>query len=170
MSSAEKEKAVREMIVRNYEKYYRIAYSYVFQEADALDIIQESAYKAIYKSDTLQKIEFVDTWICKIVMNEALRLLRARKREQIGLDNLPEEGEEDKVTDVDLHAALDRLSEEERAIVVLRYFEEQKISDIAQMMQLKENTVKSKLYRAIEKLKGMLVLSADDMSLRTPFA
>ena len=122
------------------------------------------------KSDTLQKIEFVDTWICKIVMNEALRLLRARKREQIGLDNLPEEGEEDKVTDVDLHAALDRLSEEERAIVVLRYFEEQKISDIAQMMQLKENTVKSKLYRAIEKLKGMLVLSADDMSLRTPFA
>ena len=42
-----KEKIVEKLLIENYEQYYRLAYSYVHNEADALDIVQEGAYKAI---------------------------------------------------------------------------------------------------------------------------
>ena len=66
---------------------------------------------------------------------------------------MPEQGQEDKIEDVDLQRALDKLDEKERSIVVLRYFEEEKIETIGQIMNLNVSTVKSKLYRAMDKLK-----------------
>ena len=47
MSDRKKEQAVERALTEGYEKYYRLAYSYVHNEADALDIVQEAAYKAI---------------------------------------------------------------------------------------------------------------------------
>ena len=69
------------------------------------------------------------------------------------MEEVPEQGQEDKIEDVDLQRALDKLDEKERSIVVLRYFEEEKIETIGQIMNLNVSTVKSKLYRAMDKLK-----------------
>ena len=91
MVQTDNETAIKEMLVKNYQKYYKIAYSYVYQEADALDIIQESAYKAMLKSELLKSLEYADTWICKIVMNEALQFLRKKKKEYVGLDQTEQE-------------------------------------------------------------------------------
>lgn len=55
MSDRKKEQAVERALTEGYEKYYRLAYSYVHNEADALDIVQEAAYKAILKSDSLKE-------------------------------------------------------------------------------------------------------------------
>ena len=153
MKASEKEALVHECLVKNYEKYYRMAYSYVFCEQDAMDIVQEGAYRAILKSDLLKQPEYVDTWICKIVINEALRFLKKNKLASVDMESLPEQGQEDQVEDIDLQRALDKLDEQERAIVVLRYFEEEKIETIGQIMNLNVSTVKSKLYRAMDKLK-----------------
>ncbi len=153
MKASEKEALVHECLVKNYEKYYRMAYSYVFCEQDAMDIVQEGAYRAILKSDLLKQPEYVDTWICKIVINEALRFLKKNKLTSVDMESLPEQGQEDQVEDIDLQRALDKLDEQERAIVVLRYFEEEKIETIGQIMNLNVSTVKSKLYRAMDKLK-----------------
>ena len=54
MKASEKEALMHECLVKNYEKYYRMAYSYVFCEQDAMDIVQEGAYRAILKSDCSQ--------------------------------------------------------------------------------------------------------------------
>lgn len=153
MKASEKEALVHECLVKNYEKYYRMAYSYVFCEQDAMDIVQEGAYRAILKSDLLKQPEYVDTWICKIVINEALRFLKKNKLASVDMESLPEQGKEDEVEDIDLQRALDKLDEQERAIVVLRYFEEEKLEDIGKTMNLNVNTVKSRLYRAMDKLK-----------------
>ena len=153
MKASEKEALVHECLIKNYEKYYRMAYSYVFCEQDAMDIVQEGAYRAILKSDLLKQPEYVDTWICKIVINEALRFLKKNKLASVDMESLPEQGQEDQVEDIDLQRALDKLDEQERAIVVLRYFEEEKIETIGQIMNLNVSTVKSKLYRAMDKLK-----------------
>ncbi len=75
------EAAVHDRLVKNYDKYYRLAYSYVHNEVDALDIVQEGAYQAIFKSDSLKKEEYADTWIYRIMINEALQFLRKRKTE-----------------------------------------------------------------------------------------
>lgn len=153
MKASEKEALVHECLVKNYEKYYRIAYSYVFCEQDAMDIVQEGAYRAILKSDLLKQPEYVDTWICKIVINEALRFLKKNKLASVDMESLPEQGKEDEVEDIDLQRALEKLDNQERAIVVLRYFEEEKLENIGKTMNLNVNTVKSRLYRAMDKLK-----------------
>ena len=49
MRASDKEALIHECLVQNYEKYYRMAYSYVFREQDAMDIVQEAAYRAILK-------------------------------------------------------------------------------------------------------------------------
>ena len=153
MKASEKEALVHECLIKNYEKYYRMAYSYVFCEQDAMDIVQEGAYRAILKSDLLKQPEYVDTWICKIVINEALRFLKKNKLASVDMESLPEQGKEDEVEDIDLQRALEKLDTQERAIVVLRYFEEEKLENIGKTMNLNVNTVKSRLYRAMDKLK-----------------
>ena len=153
MRGVDKEALVHECLVEHYEKYYRIAYSYTFQEQDALDIVQEGAYRAILKSDSLKNPEYADTWICRIMMNEAVRFLEKYRGRTTPMEELPEEGREDQMEDLDLRRALKKLSEMEQRIVVLRYFEEEKLTAIAKIMDLKESTVKSSLYRAVEKLK-----------------
>lgn len=153
MKRIEKEALVHRCLVEHYEKYYRIAYSYTFQEQDAMDIVQEGAYRAILKSDSLKNPEYADTWICRIMMNEAVRFLEKYRGRTVPMEEVPEEGCEDGTEDLDLRRALDRLNEEERRIVVLRYFEEEKLQTIARTMDLKVSTVKSRLYRAVEKLK-----------------
>ena len=153
MKASEKEALVHECLVKNYEKYYRMAYSYVFCEQDAMDIVQEGAYRAILNSDLLKQPEYVDTWICKIVINEALRFLKKNKLASVDMESLPEQGKEDEVEDIDLQRALEKLDNQERAIVVLRYFEEEKLENIGKTMNLNVNTVKSRLYRAMDKLK-----------------
>ena len=66
----EKERAVEETLLKEYDRYYRLAYSYVGNGDDAADIVQEGAYQAIYHSDSLQKTEYVGTWIYRIMLNE----------------------------------------------------------------------------------------------------
>ena len=83
MRSADKEALVHKCLTEHYEKYYRIAYSYTFQEQDAMDIVQEGAYRAILKSDSLKKPEYADTWICRIMMNEAVRFLENTEDAQL---------------------------------------------------------------------------------------
>ena len=87
------------------------------------------------------------------MMNEAVRFLKKYKGNTVPIENVPEEGAEDQIEDLDLKRALGMLNQEERSVVVLRYFEDEKISTIAGMLNLNENTVKSRLYRAVEKLK-----------------
>ena len=78
MKSSDKEALVHECLVKNYGKYYKIAYSYTFHEQDAMDVVQEGAYRAILKSDSLKQPEYADTWICRIMIREAIRFLEKK--------------------------------------------------------------------------------------------
>lgn len=49
-----KEAVIRSVLLENYQSYYRLAFSYVHQEADAMDIVQEGAYKAMAKAASLR--------------------------------------------------------------------------------------------------------------------
>ena len=71
-----KEQIVEETILEKYNSYYRLAYSYVHNEADAEDIVQNMAYNALRASRTLKNPEFVETWLYRILMNEIFRLLK----------------------------------------------------------------------------------------------
>ena len=67
-----------------------------------------------------------------------------------------ETGAEDTYEDFDLKSALLSLSDQERMIVELKYFEDMKLEDIAELMNINLSTVKSKLYRSMKKLRVQL--------------
>lgn len=143
---------ISEILTTEYAMFYRIAFSYVRNEADALDIVQESAYKAIYHAKKLKKPEYAKTWICRIVINEAISFLRKCKKEQTE-PMLMDVADREKEDMTDLRAALEKLAPEEKTVIILRFFEEMKLEEIAAVCEESVSTVKSRLYRTLKKLK-----------------
>ena len=150
--SRKQEDLIEQNLIENYSRYYRLAYSYVKNESDAMDIVQEAAYKAIYKSDTLKNEEYVGAWICRIVINEAYNILRKKQKEDYPSQEM-DLSQEDCYEDLDLLQAIQKLKEEEQTIIYLRYYEGKQLDEIAEITQEKLSTVKSRLYRAMNKLK-----------------
>ena len=148
----EKEQKVEQVLLENYNRYYRLAYSYVHKEADAEDIVQNAAYKAILNSDKLKQEAYASTWVYRIVLNEIYRVLAQKPTVSID-DAYVEQGKEDSYENLDLWRALELLDKEDKAVIELRYFEDMKFSDIAEVLQENVNTIKSRLYGALTKLK-----------------
>lgn len=145
------EELIKQCIIDNYEQYYRLAYSYVHNEPDALDIVQEGACRAIYYSHTLRKEDYVKTWVYRIIINEALTFLKKNKKTET-IEEI-EEGREDSYENIDLQRAMQRLGEPEGTIIRLRFFEDMKLEQIAEILHANVNTVKTKLYRSLKELR-----------------
>lgn len=146
------EDLVADQIMADYQALYRLAYSYVSNEEDAMDIVQESSYKAIQSCHKIKHREYVRTWLWRIVIHTALDFLRKNKKVVVGLGDY-EEGQADKYKDFDTLEALNILEPAEKSIVVLRFFEECRLQEIAELLDMNLNTVKTTLYRSLKKLK-----------------
>ena len=141
-----------QILTENYERYYRLAYSYMRNEDDALDVVQESAYRAIRDCRKVRNKDYLSTWIYRIVVNTALDMLRRKKKENI-TEELPEIPVEDQYQDLELRTVLNQLDDKSRTIILLRYFEDLTLEDIADIVGDNLNTVKARLYRSLKKLR-----------------
>lgn len=146
------EAEVERILLSNYEKYYRLAYSYAGNEQDAMDIVQESAYKAIRECNKIKELSYAGTWVYRLVINTALDFVRKRGRETSLPENLAQEYH-DTYQDIDVMEALKKLEAQERAIIILKYFEGLKLEEVARAVGENINTVKSRMYRALKKLR-----------------
>ena len=153
-----RDELIRRVLLENYESYYRLAFSYVHQEADAMDIVQEGAYRAMLRAETLREERFAETWVYRIMINEAKEYLRKNRREYAAVDeNL---AAEEVYGDIDLREAVDRLPDSERILIILRFYEDKELAEIAEILQENLSTVKSRLYRTLGKLREKLSVSA----------
>lgn len=153
-----KEQKIEQLLLENYNSYYRLAYSYVHNESDACDIVQNGAYRAILHSDTLRQEKYAATWLYRIMLNEIFRFVK--KERSLPLDVVEaEQGKEDTYENIDLQRALDMLPKEDKAVIELKYFEDMKLTEIAEVLNENVNTIKSRLYRGLKKLR---VEFADD--------
>lgn len=142
-------------IIENQDKFYRLAYSYVHNKEDALDVVQNAVCKALEHYWALRNEKAVKTWFYRILVNESLLFLKNRKEEYLTDEEalvLPyyERGYE--IQD-DLYLQINSLSEDVQSIIKLRFFEEMSLKEIADIMNLNLNTVKAKLYRGLKLLK-----------------
>ena len=146
---------IEKYIWQNKEKFYRLAYIYVQNKEDALDIVSDSIVKAIKNKSNLHDELTIKTWFYRIVVNTALDFIRKNKRVIYLSDEMlaREDGREDRYKDLDLHAALNLLPDKFRIVLVLRYFEDMKFEDIAFVTEENVNTVKSRLYKALSLIK-----------------
>lgn len=149
-----KEEVIEKILCEKYNSYYRMAYSFVKNQSDAEDIVQEGAYKAMKNSASLKNTAYASTWIYRIMMNEIYRFT-AKIRKVLPLDEtiLEEEVREDIYENVDLKRALEAMPEADRTVIQLKYFEEMKLGEIAEVLGENQSTVKSRLYRALKKLR-----------------
>lgn len=147
------EKETERILLENYDKYYRLAYSYMKSEHDALDVVQESAYKAIRDCGKVKERRYLSTWLYRIVVNTALDALRRQGREVSLEEQKQEESWQPSYEGIELREILDRLDEKEKTVVVLRYFHDLKLEDIAGILGENVNTVKARLYRTLKKMR-----------------
>ena len=147
MDSAALQQFVEDQILEQYPALYRLAFTYVKNPDDAMDVVQESVYKAMRGCAQVQNREAVRSWLCS---------------REVLTDILPESGREDVYAGPDLLRALDVLDERERTVVVLRFFQELKLHEIAQVTGENLNTVKTILYRSLKKLKAYLTEGEDE--------
>jgi len=151
-------------IKSNQDKFYRVAYSYTKSKEDALDIVQESVYKGLKSVHTLKKDKYMATWFYRILINTSITYYKKASVIQL-TPHIDEEGYVSPYQSadyVDLYTAIDELSAEDRGIIILRYFEDQKIKDIAQIMDINENTLKTRLYKILRQLKEELACEVID--------
>lgn len=139
-------------IFRKLEKeLYSLAKSIVKTDEDCADVFQETTLK-VYKSlSTLRKPNYFKTWVFRILINECNQLLRMRKRTVVMAD-VPEEAPMSKPynnhTDVDLQEAVENLDENLRIVISLFYFQDLSIKQIADVLDISQGAVKTRLHRA----------------------
>lgn len=155
MKSAKLQQQVEAQILASYPSLFRLAYTYMRNADDAMDVVQESVCKAISRYDGIRNEQAIRSWLCRIVVNTAMDQLRRRKRE-ITVEQMPESGYEDTYSNLDLQRLLNELNDRERTIVVLRFFEDMRLQDIAEITGENPNTVKTTLYRCLKKMRIQL--------------
>jgi len=146
---------VEKYIIDNKDSFYRIAYSYTKNEEDALDVVQEAMYKALYSVENIKEVNYIKTWFYKILVRTSIDFIRKNRKynNMTDIDLIDETGEYDKYTDLDLRRALEELPIEYKSIIILRFFEDLKIKEVAIILDENVNTVKTRLYTALKKLK-----------------
>lgn len=143
----------------NEKRIYKFAYGYVKDQDIALDLVHEAIVKAMQKRETLKNAQYLKTWFYRILINECLDFLRKNKKilffEDVKEDNIIEQMNDfiNKNEYIDLYDAIDELPPKLKTIVMLRYFEDMKLEEIAKVTKTNLSTIKSRLYKAIEILK-----------------
>lgn len=135
---------------------YRLAMSIVSNDEDAADAAQEAVYTAYKKLNTLHRRDKFKPWLLRILTNECYAILRQRQR-FVESDAIPEPevpGPEQGATE--LWQAVSDLHEQYRSVVVLYYYEGFSAREIASILKISEDNVKTRLSRARKRLRDML--------------
>jgi RNA polymerase sigma-70 factor (ECF subfamily) len=144
-------------LFQQYEQdIYRMAYVYVKNKDDALDVVQETAYRSFLKFNTLNDLQFFKTWIIRITINCAIDLLRKNKKVvhlNTDIVELISDSKEDIPLSVTLQDLLEVLDEDEKTILLLKYYQGYTFREISDFLNAPLGTVKSNLYRALQKLR-----------------
>lgn len=168
MLNAQNEQAFNELYDRYHKLVYYVAYQLTRCEADAEEIKQEVFLKVLRYAGDIKDMSRFKYWLITITHNECKRLFRSNKDKAMD-DNklnqlyvqtesrrefLPEENihyQEDMAV---LMTCMLRLSDEQREVISLKYFAQLTIGEIAQLLNIPNGTVKSRLANAKKLLKA----------------
>lgn len=141
------------LVIASEDTMYHVAKTLLRNDADCYDAIQEAIVKAFSKVHTLRSDALGKTWLIRILINECYSILRRSKR-LVSLEEFPREDAAEETEDYsDLYEALTRLPEEAKLSITLYYLEGYSVKEIASILKLSENGVKSRLARARSRLR-----------------
>ncbi|MDE5414364.1 sigma-70 family RNA polymerase sigma factor [Alkalihalobacterium chitinilyticum] len=152
--------AFEELLIKEEKMLYYKALSYVGKKEDALDAIQETACKAFLAIGQLRSPEYFSTWLFRILIRECYSLLRERDQmivyEESELLKKIDRKQDEEIDSFHLSEALSRLNSSYQTTIILFYYHDLSIKDIAEVMEKPVATVITNLRRARKKLKSEL--------------
>ncbi|WP_078394858.1 sigma-70 family RNA polymerase sigma factor [Shouchella patagoniensis] len=151
-------KALEALLTSQYDKLYCTALKYTYNHEDALDAIQEACCKTFLSIYKLKQPAYVMTWITKILIRECYKLLKKKNK------TIPYEGnditrklnhsQENYHTEHrTLTAAIENLDGKYQSAIILHYYHNLSIKEVALVMKKNESTIKSYLRRARKRMK-----------------
>ena len=147
------ETAFYQVMLMHKEQLYRIAISYLKTEEGAVEAIQETTYRCYKSLNKLKKAEYFSTWLIRILLNYCHDELRKQKRLVLSSEMAELAGAKEDSSFMELQEAVEELEPKYRDVIVLKYFHDLKITDIARILECPEGTIKTWLKKALQLLK-----------------
>ncbi len=158
-------RAFETLIFQHDAQIMQLIYNMVHSPEDARDLYQDVFMKAYQNIRKFRADSSFETWLYRIAVNTCLNFRKARTRRQYTLldetAHSSQQGrpEQDMIrTEISdrIKAAINQLSPKQRAVFVLRHYHDRKLSEIADMLNCTEGTVKNYLFRATQRLRTEL--------------
>lgn len=156
--------AFSSIVERHKDHVFNLALRICGNREEAEEIAQDAFMKAFRSLKGFRMKSSFSTWLYRIVYNTSVSLVRTRKKGILSLDEFPadskdfignntsEEEAENQYRNSLINFALQKISDEERAIITLYYFEELNTEEIAEITGLGKSNIKVKLFRARQKM------------------
>jgi RNA polymerase sigma-70 factor, ECF subfamily len=174
--------AFRQLVERSNLNVYRLAYDMTGNRHDAEDLVQEVYIRAYRSLGNFRREAKWSTWLYRITINICLdhRNSKARKpleysdsieddtqseRAHARVRTTPDRETESSMIRENIERALSTLAPQERSVFVLRHYHDLPLKEIADTLQVAEGTVKSHLFRALQKLREELAFYRNDLGL-----
>lgn len=158
-----KSKKFTELLEENKLKFYKTAKTILKNDDDVYDALQDGLLSMYQNYDTLKDKKLFSTWGIRIIINKCYDFLRKQKNNILVLDEMVENSSEISSFDeydVDKYGIKkvinEHLSEEQKLVIILFYYDEYSLKDISKILDIPEGTVKSRLSKAREILKEKL--------------
>lgn len=149
--------AIQMLTIKHKPRLLAKAYAYVKNEQDAQDIVQETFIKAFQSLHQLKEPKYFATWLFKILIHESFRALKKKERivqvETELIEQMLIEQQEGSTDFSHLHSALASLQKDYQMALILHYFYDFKVLEIAEMLNRPTNTVKMHLHRGRKALR-----------------
>jgi len=158
--------AFAELVVRYQRPIYNAAFWVLRKAEDANDVTQDVFLKVAERLDDYDPEYKFFSWIYRIAVNEALNLLRRNGREEAlddeidipaGESSNPERRAGEAELAKRIQGALMHMATNDRLVLTLRHFSECSYQEIAEILDVDEKTVKSRLFEARHRLRDLLV-------------
>lgn len=139
---------------------YRMAYVYVQNENDAVEIYQQTIIRAFEGLSKLNDPKYFSTWITRILINCSKTYISKQKNielvEPANIENLKSVSHSNIEEHLDLWKALFQLNEKYKTVLILRFYQDYSVSQIADILQCPEGTVKTNIRRGLQTLRQQL--------------
>lgn len=138
-------------------RLYNVSRSILKNDEDCADAAQEAIIKAYKGLASLKNPDFFGTWLIRILINECNKIWNVKQKYYYGevaeqrdypMDNIEEK--------IELREAVNKLKHSFRIVVVLYYFEDLPVKQIAEILDTSEGVIKSRLHQARACLNQML--------------
>jgi RNA polymerase sigma-70 factor (TIGR02954 family) len=134
----------------------KIAFTYLRNEDDALEALQEVTFRAYKSIHKVKHSEYLSTWLIRIMLNYCFDECQKRKKVTFTdqFENIVVK--ENIGQSLEIQEALNNIDLRLREVIILKYFHDLKIKDIAQILDSPESTIKTWLYKGLKALQGQL--------------